>query len=141
MGTRAVTKVVDEKGDLYVTLYRQFDGYPSGHGKELAEWLEGAEIGNGIRGNEPPGFFNGVEDLACRLVTFFRQDHRQIGGFYVIPPGSGWYGEYIYTVIGVNPGFHDDRGDVTVKVDSYNKPLFSGTVEAFRHWVDEPEED
>jgi len=37
MGTRSLTYVYDNKEPL-VCMYRQFDGYPSGHGKELAEF-------------------------------------------------------------------------------------------------------
>jgi hypothetical protein len=30
-------------------MYRQFDGYPSGHGQELAEFLLSGEMVNGIK--------------------------------------------------------------------------------------------
>lgn len=143
MGTRAVTNVVDEKGDVYVSLYRQFDGYPKGgHGEELADFLKGAEIGNGIGSNVPAGFFNGVGDLACRLVAFFRQDYRQIGSFYIIPPGTDWGASYTYTVTGKDPSYSDlTNGNVQVEVQSYDgSVLFSGGVEDFTSWVEEDNE-
>src|SRR5687768_2511369 len=103
MGTRAVTNVVEKNstdGEHYVSLYRQFDGYPNGgHGEELAEFLTGARIGNGIGpkdGNDPK-FFNGVGDLAIRLVAHFKQDNLA-GGFYLIPAGTDWGPDYVYTV-------------------------------------------
>ena len=41
MGTRSITVVYDEYNDKpVVCMYRQFDGYPSGHGRELAEILK-----------------------------------------------------------------------------------------------------
>lgn len=144
MGTRSVTNVVDEDGDIYVSLYRQYDGYPDGHGKELAEFLKGAEIGNGIGANPSPGFFNGVGDLACRLVTFFKEDHGTIGNFYLLPPKGDNTQEFNYTVTGINPGFSFNdasNGEVFVKVDSYSSELFSGTVEEFASWVETYEED
>lgn len=134
MGTRAVTIVEDEDG-VYVSLYRQYDGYPEGHGKELAEFLDGAEIGNGITGNPPPGFFNGVGDLAARLVTFFKENHKIIGGFYIIPTGTKWGPDYTYTVTGRN-------SEVFVKVQSYSdKTLFEGPVGDFRVWVNSEEDE
>ena len=52
MGTRSLTRIIPrqdglsfaeghEKGELaYVSMYRHFDGYPSGHGIDLAEFLK-----------------------------------------------------------------------------------------------------
>lgn len=145
MGTRSITNVVDENGDVYVSLYRQFDGYPSGHGKELADWLEGAIIGNGISSNPPSGFFNGVGDLACRLVSFFKDDHNSIGSFYLVPPGSGWGADYTYTLTGVDPGFSSNSGatgSITIKVDHYSEEtVFLGSIEEFNIWANDPETD
>lgn len=136
MGTRAVTNVVDETGEVYVSLYRQFDGYPAdGHGEELAEWLDGAVIGNGISGTPAPKFFNGVGDLALRLVTFFREDHTQIGSFYIIPAGTDWGPDFTYTV----RAMVDHPVEVTVK--SYNKTIFQGTVEDFKTWMQTSEDE
>ena len=42
MGTRSLTFVKEQNGrkvSTYVCMYRQYDGYPSGHGLELAEFL------------------------------------------------------------------------------------------------------
>lgn len=46
MGTRSITKFIEE-GKEICGLYRQFDGYPEGHGKELAEFLQNMPIVNG----------------------------------------------------------------------------------------------
>lgn len=48
MGTRSLTFVYDEDGEKIVNMYRQMDGYPSGHGLELAEFLEPITMVNGI---------------------------------------------------------------------------------------------
>lgn len=139
MGTRCITNVVDDKGEVYVSLYRQYDGYPQGgHGEELANWLNGAVIGNGIRGGEDrPKFFNGIGDLAVRLVTFFKEDHSVPGGFYLIPAASAWNAgvDYIYTVTAVDPIFSvkdgkDPETYPTVKVNSgySDSTLFQGDV-------------
>ena len=42
MGTRSLTFVYEKYGQVQkpvVNMYRQFDGYPTGHGAELAEFL------------------------------------------------------------------------------------------------------
>lgn len=138
MGTRSLTNVVDEKGDVYVSLYRQYDGYPTsdGHGGEIANWLEGAEIGNGINGSQGPKFFNGVGDLALRLVTYFRQDHKQIGSFYIIPPGTDWGPDFTYIVRAAvgHP--------VELTLKGYNGgTLFQGSVKEFVDWMDSDKKD
>jgi hypothetical protein len=38
MSTRSLTHVKDEAGRTLVTFYRQGDGYPTGHGKDLADF-------------------------------------------------------------------------------------------------------
>lgn len=48
MGTRSLTVVLNGKGEEIITLYRQYDGYPSGHGQELKRFLQDYRICNGI---------------------------------------------------------------------------------------------
>ena len=47
MGTRSLTYVFD--GDQPILcLYRQYDGYVAGHGREVAEFLRGNQVVNGL---------------------------------------------------------------------------------------------
>lgn len=134
MGTRCITNVISEDGETYVSLYRQYDGYPEGHGKELAGWLEGAVIGNGISmGEVRPKFFNGVGDLALRMVTYFKGDHSQSGGFYIVPLDKMWDASYVYTIEAENG--YGREGSVSVQVKTYSTEIFSGTVEEFIAWI------
>ena len=51
MGTRSLTFVYEKYGQIQkpvVNMYRQFDGYPKGHGAELAEFLNGGRLVNGL---------------------------------------------------------------------------------------------
>lgn len=100
MGTRSLTEVLDFDGAPIVTMYRQFDGYPSGHGVELAKFLAKKRIINGIRMNDKEGeCFNGPGCLAASVVMHFKKDH-PLGGIYLYKPGSRGVGEeYIYTVV------------------------------------------
>ena len=79
MGTRCLTFVYD--GDkAVINMYRQFDGYPSGHGQELAEFLMPFKVINGIgSGQDVPGkFANGMGCLAAQMIAHFKNS---VGGF------------------------------------------------------------
>ena len=69
MGTRSLTFVYDGDEPL-INMYRQFDGYPSGHGAELAEFLDGLEVANGMG------------CLAGQMIANFK---KTVGGFYIHP--------------------------------------------------------
>ena len=115
MGTRCLTFVYD--GDKAIlNLYRQFDGYPEGHGLELAKFLAGKQLVNGMSGDTSM-VFNGMGCLAAGLVAHFKQS---AGGFYIhaVTDTDCWqdYEYHVYT----------DR----VVVKGYNsKVIFNGTWE------------
>jgi hypothetical protein len=100
MGTRSLTFVKD--GDLKskntICMYRQFDGYPSGHGVELAEFLAGYVIINGIGSNLPKKCANGMDCLSAQIVAHFK-NKSPLGGIYLCPTDTKDAGqEYEYTV-------------------------------------------
>ena len=76
MGTRSLTRVFerDQKKPLMV-LYRQFDGYPEGHGQELLEFLHDKKQINGFSSDkkENKHSFNGMGDLAVRLICYLKE--------------------------------------------------------------------
>lgn len=78
MGTRALTFVYE--GDTpVINLYRQYDGYPEGHGAELALLLTRGELINGLTGENQIAF-NGMGCLAAQVVAHFK---KSAGGFYI----------------------------------------------------------
>lgn len=84
MGTRSLTYVYDSKyviGDKtpIVCMYRQFDGYPTGHGAELAEFINSGKMVNGL-GLETDRVFNGMGCMAAQMIAHFKQTP---GGFYI----------------------------------------------------------
>ncbi len=99
MGTRSLTIVQDERGADVCVLYRQMDGYPSGHGDALAKYLKAFTVVNGFGlGAKKGKTANGVGCLAAQLVAKFKKD---VGGFYLYPAGTRNCGEeyrYIVTV-------------------------------------------
>ena len=88
MGTRSLTFVFEsyKDGDVPILcLYRQYDGYPEGHGAELAEFLSGNRVVNGLSLN-PGKVFNGMGCLAASLVAHFK---KAPGQFYIHAPILG----------------------------------------------------
>ena len=83
MGTRALTFVYDGETPI-INLYRQYDGYPTGHGAELAEFLNGFKIVNGLGPDTPSRIANGMGCLAAQLVSHFKGD--EAGQFYLYSP-------------------------------------------------------
>ena len=80
MGTRSLTYVFDHhNNDILTCIYRQYDGYIEGHGRELAEFLAGKKLVNGY-GRESTELANGMGCLAASLVANFKET---VGGFYI----------------------------------------------------------
>ncbi len=97
MGTRSLTIIKDEDGQDIICLYRQFDGYPSGHGKELADFLKSGKLVNGLPLEPKMRMFNGMGCLAAQVVAHFKGE--DAGGFYLYPPDTRNVGEeYVYVV-------------------------------------------
>lgn len=91
MGTRCLTVVLDDvwekdgkkpkKREECLVMYRQFDGYPEGHGQELARFLAAGVPTNGLSGMNQSGLFNGAGCMAASIVCHFKQQPEMLGGF------------------------------------------------------------
>lgn len=103
MGTRCLTVFKKEDGTEIAVLYRQMDGYPDGHGQQLADFLADRRIVNGYnQTDEKERAFNGMSCLAAQVIAHFKDG---IGDFYLQPAGTRDIGEeYIYTVTGKEGG-------------------------------------
>ncbi len=111
MGTRCITIILDERGDELVRMYRQFDGYPEGHGQELASYLDGFQIINGIGVDVPEKCANGMGCLAAQIITHFKNDH-PLGGIYIDSVNGSFIGvDYIYTI-------YLDVGNIKIRCQS-----------------------
>lgn len=121
MGTRSITIIKGEKE--IVVLYRQFDGYPSGHGAELKEFLEGITIVNGI-GEQRTKIANGAGCLAAQIIAHFKGPHG-VGGFYLHPAGTrDLWEEYTYTVTA------KEREPIHLNVVGH-KQIYDGPISGF----------
>lgn len=96
MGTRSLTVVRNDAGDEIVTMYRQMDGYPTGHGADLLDWGVGGKVVNGYGLDTPKKAYNGMGCCAAQLVAHFKEG---IGEIYLHPSGTRDCGEaYLYEI-------------------------------------------
>jgi L-2-hydroxyglutarate oxidase LhgO len=76
-------------------IYRQMDGYPEGHGMDMAGFLNTGELVNGIGLGADKRQFNGMGCLAASVIAHLKKGS---GGIYMIPVSQGGQ-EYNYKVI------------------------------------------
>ena len=125
MGTRSLTFVYEQYGDKQkpvVNMYRQYDGYPTGHGAELAEFLAPFTLVNGLGIGEIRKVANGMGCLAAQMVAHFKQTP---GGFYIHPTDITECGQdYEYHIS------ENGNGILNVSIfDSYREEnIFDGSV-------------
>lgn len=128
MGTRSLTYVYDDNGDsALVCMYRQYDGYPSGHGKELADFLMPLTLVNGLGFNEERAVANGMGCLAAQMVAKFKDGP---GDIYLMAPKEdidSWQ-EYEYRIY-----------PSKVVVNTTSGVIFEGSWEKFFNFCEEAE--
>ena len=123
MGTRSLTFVYD--GDVpVINIYRQYDGYPSGHGHELAQFLDSKTLVNGY--SDKNSFeANGMGCLAAQLIVQLKHG---VGGIYIYPVSStDCFQDYEYHV-------YEDK----VIVKAPTAVIFEGTWEDFAQFCLDP---
>ena len=113
MGTRSLTFVYDtykaRNGRAVhrpiINLYRQYDGYPEGHGQELVQFLKQFNLVNGMGLSEDTRkVANGMGCLAAQLVSNFKGN--EAGQFYLYPTDAKDCGQdYEYHIYSNGPTF------------------------------------
>jgi hypothetical protein len=124
MGTRSLTFVYDGDKPI-VNMYRQFDGYPTGHGQELAEFLLSGKMVNGYSDKDAKQF-NGMGCLAAQMIAHFKES---VGGFYIYSVDStDCWQDYEYHV-------YEDK----MVVKNPTEVIFSGTWDNFHSFCSDEE--
>ena len=122
MSTRSITTVRSrwDEGEwkTNAVVYRHHDGYLSGHGEWLHEFLDGLEVVNGIPGNPPPRYANGPGRLAAQLVAKLNEDGHEPD----LCPDDGPRGQEFHYQVDVQFGANGGTVSVTV---------FDGPMTAF----------
>lgn len=121
MGTRSTTLVYEGATPL-VCMYRQMDGYPFGHGQELARFLKPIKVINGFGMDRTLGKeANGMACLAAQMVGHFK---KELGGIYLKSLTEYHDQDYEYHI-------HSDKVVIFTDLTGSNKPIFSGTWDEF----------
>ena len=135
MGTRSTYRVLEQyteektgkvKNQELCLMYLQFDGYPSGHPSDTAEWLASGKVVNGFSKTDELQF-NGAGCLAAQLVDKYKDG---VGGCYLHPMkhrGKCWE-DYLYDII--------VKEDSTIEFVCYEnnkrpKEIYRGTPKGF----------
>jgi hypothetical protein len=139
MGTRCLTFVYDGETPI-LNLYRQYDGYPTGHGAELAEFLS--------KGKKDKLLYNGMGCLAAQLVAYFKDTP---GHFYIHAINESECGQDYEYHIYPNPAPYKNRNYFNIKVvnrgcnmfgltsDDTNETIFQGSLVEFQEFCKEKE--
>ena len=129
MGTRSLTVFKDGEHEIAV-MYRQMDGYPSGHGADLAEFLSGMRVVNGLSAfGDNSKTANGMDCLAAQVVAYFKTGP---GGIYLMSAGTRECGEeYIYWVS------DNEDGSIQLVITTHNpmEVLFDGSAQDFAQYL------
>ena len=130
MGTRALLHVKEGglQSQTLITIYRQYDGYPSGLAMDIFDALnadKGTTVLNGFGDHTSPEFFNGMGCLAAFLIGKLKT---RIGNIYLYPPDSSDCGEeYTYTL-------YQDEQDLKITwADEYSQVDI--LVKSIKDWV------
>jgi hypothetical protein len=104
MGTRSTVKFIEQvkdektnkvKENVMCAIYQQWDGYASGVGLELAEFLNDIEMVNGISSDRTIGkIANGIGCLSAQYIAHIK---KEVGSVYMTYADD--YQGYDYEVI------------------------------------------
>jgi hypothetical protein len=128
MGTRSITFFyddVDQKNEKpFVAVYTQFDGYVSGFGVEISNFLKNMKVVNGYTlQEEEGGFANGMGCLAAQFVCEVKNG---IGNVYIVKSDTGTDNvDYVYHV-------YNNR----VVVENLGYILFEGTWQEYNTFAE-----
>lgn len=124
MGTRSTIAIYENTKHL-VTIYQQYDGYPSGAGLQLAKFIQSGKFVNGLSGDKQI-VFNGMGCFAAALIKELKKGP---GGTYIVPKGQEE--EYNYTVRGST--FDECPLTISCKGHESTRPLLPA---AFLKWCE-----
>lgn len=127
MGTRSLTVFSEDNGFEIGVIYRQMDGYPEGHGKELAKMLSGMRMVNGMSIDQPEKIANGMPCLAAQVVAHFKEGP---GGIYLCRAGTRRCGEdYTYFITG------KEGEEPQIEIRDRHNVLYKGPASVYESWL------
>lgn len=128
MGTRSTVRFVSDSKTI-LTLYCQYDGYLSGVGKQIHDFVSSGEMVNGIPLGATTKLFNGMGDLAAQFLAAVKES---AGGWYCVAPDHGDE-EFNYIVQGARNGDMNPKPPrISVR---YGDESFTGTIAQFGKFI------
>ena len=124
MSTRSTVKFfmdTDEGEKCIVSIYHHFDGYPSGVGKNLVQFLKSKKIVCGLSGKDEENVANGIDCLAAQYIAAFKD---RPGNLYLQP--EHWSQEYNYEV-----RLNSQNNYMLIIKDDDNKIIFNDNINNF----------
>lgn len=152
MGTRSLTFMYEEFDSEvpFVCIYRQFDGYPEGHGVDLANFINSKRLVNGYSGSDTmETTANGIGCLAAQLVMTLKERFG-LGGIYLHFPdlNADHWQDYEYHIwpprIDSNsaPAYrYDANCHGKVKIVGYGGTIFEGNWIEFEDFCKNPSKE
>jgi hypothetical protein len=134
MGTRSETSFYDNEGREICRFYRQMDGYPSGHGVDLATACDRIIVNGYTLDMTVKTHANGMGCLAAQVIAALKAD-QGLGGIYMYPTNVP-YGDWSEFTYHVTP--EDDHVRIQCK-DSDGKEVFNLQPDDVERWVTEKE--
>jgi hypothetical protein len=106
MATRALINFVDREDGvsfsehpgvdkIHIQIYNHYDGYPSGLGVTLADYLQDFKVVNGLGAYGQEKVANGIGCLAAQTVKYLKDEPGQI---YLYKPGKRDWEDYEYFI-------------------------------------------
>ena len=138
MGTRSNTLVIEtgHKSDIVLAnIYRQFDGYPSGHGLALAEFILPIKVVNGIS-DMKANVANGAGCFAAQLVAHLKTGP---GNIYLEDPNQVEFDHDFTYKIRIDT-YQPSKG-IRIEVFEGGAKVFKGAPGAFLDFCKAPEDD
>jgi hypothetical protein len=123
MGTRSQTYIHtgDFNSAVLACIYRQFDGYPTGMGNDIAKAIGSRKLVNGY--NDAATGTNGMGCAAALLISALKGD--KCGNVYIEHPESQRSGcDYYYDLAAVGGAIH-------IRVTDGDDTLFEGPLSEF----------
>lgn len=139
MGTRSTLHIKDDDGTNLVSLYRQYDGYPTGMGMEIKTALNNGQVEllNGFDSDSfIPKNFNGMACLGAFIIGAlkgvkadvenytFKGATGQIGGIYLTTPDDRQAYDYFLAPT-------KDGSTVNMRVETGGREIFNGLLSEF----------
>lgn len=129
MGTRSTTSFYNRTHkhgtpQHLLTYYRQYDGYPTYYGSQLAEFIDNCEIVNGFTTAMKGGTHaNGVGCLVAQILSHWKTNDGPLGGLYIQTEETKNGEAYHYDVM------FDENNECTITVFRYGSPVGTFTPE------------